>query len=138
MSNKPILIGGKESNEIIEKLNTISSTLYVAGAGYKLLCVILGEADFLVNSSRTTFFWDTCACHAILRSIGGGIISLDDIINNQNYHLDLELAQIRYRAKIENNINNPKESYNHAKGLIAYRSKNMIQKIVQTLKQNEN
>ena len=105
--------------------------MYVAGAGYKILCVILAEAALLVTSSKTTFFWDTCAGHAILRSLGGGIIALDDIIHLDNGSLyDLELLQIRYRPKIEQ----PGHCYNHPKGLVAYRSKDLIEKTIQVLR----
>ncbi|XP_062486554.1 inositol polyphosphate 1-phosphatase [Pezoporus occidentalis] len=50
--------------------------LFAAGAGYKLLCVILGLADVYVLSEGSTFAWDACAPHAILRALGGGIVAL--------------------------------------------------------------
>uniref|UniRef100_A0A493TU33 Inositol polyphosphate-1-phosphatase n=1 Tax=Anas platyrhynchos platyrhynchos TaxID=8840 RepID=A0A493TU33_ANAPP len=45
---------------------------FAAGAGYKMLCVILGLADAYVLSEGSTFAWDACAPHAILRALGGG------------------------------------------------------------------
>lgn len=128
---KPILVGGKESDHLTDKLNAISRTVYVAGAGYKLLCVILAEADLLVSSSRTTFLWDTCAGHAILRSLGGGIVALDDIMLNQSHQCDLELMQVRYRSKDDEK---QPQGYNHSKGLVAYRSKDLIEKTISILK----
>ncbi|CAN8179282.1 unnamed protein product [Coccothraustes coccothraustes] len=50
--------------------------LFAAGAGYKLLCVALGLADAFVLSQATTFAWDSCAPHAILRALGGGVVAL--------------------------------------------------------------
>ncbi|NWU87264.1 INPP phosphatase, partial [Onychorhynchus coronatus] len=50
---------------------------FAAGAGYKMLCVILGLADAYVLSEGTTFAWDTCAPHAILRALGGGLVALE-------------------------------------------------------------
>ncbi|KAM6231192.1 LOW QUALITY PROTEIN: inositol polyphosphate 1-phosphatase [Spheniscus humboldti] len=44
---------------------------FAAGAGYKMLCVILGLADAYVLSEGSTFAWDACAPHAILRALGG-------------------------------------------------------------------
>ncbi|KAG5836275.1 hypothetical protein ANANG_G00252870 [Anguilla anguilla] len=44
--------------------------VYVSGAGYKILCVILGLADLYVLSEGSTFKWDSCAPHAILRALG--------------------------------------------------------------------
>lgn len=125
-----ILVGGKESQELKEKLNGISQTMYVAGAGYKILCVISGEADLLVTSSKTTFFWDTCAGHAILRSLGGGIIALDDILQLDPSRLaDLGELQLRYRSK-DDQKGLP---YNHPRGLVAYRCNELIQKTIQVL-----
>ncbi|XP_053907363.1 inositol polyphosphate 1-phosphatase [Cuculus canorus] len=50
--------------------------LFAAGAGYKMLCVILGLVDVYVLSVGTTFAWDACAPHAILRAMGGGAVAL--------------------------------------------------------------
>ncbi|XP_075593704.1 inositol polyphosphate 1-phosphatase [Balearica regulorum gibbericeps] len=49
---------------------------FAAGAGYKMLCVILGLADVYVLSEGSTFAWDACAPHAILRALGGGTVAL--------------------------------------------------------------
>ncbi|KAM6233509.1 inositol polyphosphate 1-phosphatase isoform 1-T2 [Porphyrio hochstetteri] len=49
---------------------------FAAGAGYKMLCVILGLADAYVLSEGSTFAWDACAPHAILRALGGGTVAL--------------------------------------------------------------
>uniref|UniRef100_A0A8D0ER98 Inositol polyphosphate 1-phosphatase n=1 Tax=Strix occidentalis caurina TaxID=311401 RepID=A0A8D0ER98_STROC len=49
---------------------------FAAGAGYKMLCVILGLADAYVLSEGSTFAWDACAPHAILRALGGGVVAL--------------------------------------------------------------
>ncbi|KAG9353453.1 hypothetical protein JZ751_018049 [Albula glossodonta] len=50
--------------------------MYVSGAGYKILCVILGLADVYVLSEGSTFKWDSCAPHAMLRALGGGVVDL--------------------------------------------------------------
>lgn len=49
---------------------------FAAGAGYKMLCVILGLSDAYVLSEGSTFAWDACAPHAILRALGGGAVAL--------------------------------------------------------------
>ncbi|NWH27563.1 INPP phosphatase, partial [Grus americana] len=49
---------------------------FAAGAGYKMLCVILGLADAYILSEGSTFAWDACAPHAILRALGGGTVAL--------------------------------------------------------------
>ena len=124
-------MGGKESQEMKDKLNGISRTMYVAGAGYKILCVISGQADLLVTSSKTTYFWDTCAGHAILRSLGGGIIALDDIMQlDKNRPYDLDHLQLRYRSKDDQMSSNV---YNHSKGLVAYRCQELIERTIDVL-----
>lgn len=106
--------GGDESDTIRENLEQVAKISYVAGAGHKLLRVALGYADLLVSTSRSTYFWDTCSGHAVLRSMGGGLIGLleTDAIDVDN----LESQQIRYRPKTDNAI----DSYNNSQGLIAY------------------
>ncbi|XP_014797079.1 PREDICTED: inositol polyphosphate 1-phosphatase, partial [Calidris pugnax] len=49
---------------------------FAAGAGYKMLCVILGLAEAYVLSEGSTFAWDACGPHAILRALGGGTVAL--------------------------------------------------------------
>ncbi|XP_051931519.1 inositol polyphosphate 1-phosphatase [Hippocampus zosterae] len=50
--------------------------MYASGAGYKILCVIQGLADAYVLSEGSTFKWDSCAPHALLRALGGGVVDL--------------------------------------------------------------
>ncbi|KAG5453737.1 Inositol polyphosphate 1-phosphatase [Clonorchis sinensis] len=47
-----------------------------AGAGFKLLCIILCQLDIYLLLKPNTYFWDTCAPHALLRARGGGLIRL--------------------------------------------------------------
>lgn len=104
----------------------------MAGAGYKLLRVAVGEADLLFTSSRSTYFWDTCAVHAILRSLGGGIIPFDNFMQlteeQFQQHDDL---QIKYKLKTPETVN---IECNNSKGLIAYRSLNQLKKTIDFLR----
>ncbi|XP_027197943.2 inositol polyphosphate 1-phosphatase isoform X2 [Dermatophagoides pteronyssinus] len=128
-----ILIGGKENIELKERINRFAKTMYVAGAGHKLLNVAIGKADLLLTSSKSTYYWDTCAIHAILRSIGGGIIPFENFIqiNNDNIDKYLEHSQIRYKEKTMTMKN---FDCNHSKGLIAYRSIDAVRKTLNLLK----
>lgn len=116
-----ILVGNKESETILRQLRTISTTHYVSGAGHKLLCVATGKAHLLVTSSPSTYYWDTCAGHAILRSLGGGLLSLQDSLK---LHPDtigdqqLQRAQIKYQVK--SNEDHRLSGYNNGHGLVAY------------------
>ncbi|OTF72028.1 inositol polyphosphate 1-phosphatase-like protein [Euroglyphus maynei] len=127
-----ILIGGKESIELKDRINKFAKTMYVAGAGHKLLNVAVGKADLLLTSSKSTYYWDTCAIHAILRSIGGGIIPFENFIHmNDVIDKQLEHSQIRYREKTMTTKN---IECNHSKGMIAYRSIDAVRKTLNLLK----
>ncbi|XP_002733886.1 inositol polyphosphate 1-phosphatase-like [Saccoglossus kowalevskii] len=49
---------------------------YGSGAGYKALCVTDKFADLYILNRNTTFKWDCCAPHAVIRSMGGGMLDL--------------------------------------------------------------
>ena len=55
--------------------------IHAGGAGYKVLCVIDGQADCYVYTRNGTIRWDTCAPEALLRSLNG---QLTDVFGN-NY-----------------------------------------------------
>lgn len=57
--------------------------IFSAGAGHKLLVLIQGHADLLLVSKGSTYLWDTCAPHAILRSMGGNLINLKETLETK-------------------------------------------------------
>lgn len=57
--------------------------IFSAGAGHKLLTLIQGHADLLLVSKGSTYLWDTCAPHAILRSMGGNLINLKETLETK-------------------------------------------------------
>lgn len=57
--------------------------IFSAGAGHKLLTLIRGHADLLLVSKGSTYLWDTCAPHAILRSMGGNLINLKETLETK-------------------------------------------------------
>lgn len=59
----------------------------VAGAGYKLLCVITGLVDAYVLSQGTTYKWDLCGPHAILKALGGRVIEYESVM--QEHFVDI-------------------------------------------------
>ncbi|CAG9792714.1 unnamed protein product [Diatraea saccharalis] len=74
--NNIILMSNAENSEIKQKLINFPYNIDTApGAGYKLMKVSQGEAIAYILSKGTTFLWDTCAPHAILRARGGDIIT---------------------------------------------------------------
>lgn len=66
--------------------------IFSAGAGHKLLTLIQGHADLLLVSKGSTYLWDTCGPHAILRSMGGNLINLKETLETKKptdlqYHM---------------------------------------------------
>ncbi|XP_011562521.3 inositol polyphosphate 1-phosphatase [Plutella xylostella] len=71
-----VLMSSAEKPEIkamFEKNHWVVKT--PPGAGFKLLSVALGEASLYTMSLGTTYRWDTCGPHAILKAKGGDIVS---------------------------------------------------------------
>ncbi|XP_050510899.1 inositol polyphosphate 1-phosphatase [Diabrotica virgifera virgifera] len=115
-----ICISSSEKDDIKKKLTSHGYTLIEAsGAGYKILTVILGLADAYILTKGTTFKWDTCAPHAILKSLGGDIINFLQITSSD------EPKSIKYFNE-ESNCN--------LDGIIVYRDENQLNEIVNILK----
>lgn len=86
-----IVLSTSESSSIQSSLRVRNKLMYAAGAGYKLTCV----ADQLVGgyllSKGTTFKWDTCGPHALLKSIGGNIVNFSKAQEFVSANCDLSL-----------------------------------------------
>lgn len=116
INEKVIAVSSSEKNEIKETLKQNGyEIIEIAGAGFKLLNIILGQACAYVLSKPTSYLWDICACHAILESIDGGIIDFNN------------LSPIKYKGKEEVNCCN-------SGGIIAYRNKDIRDDIIEILK----
>ncbi|XP_049869969.1 inositol polyphosphate 1-phosphatase [Pectinophora gossypiella] len=73
--DKTVLISGAENPAIVKKFKACGwEVKSVPGAGHKLLKVAIGEAAAYIVSKGSTFRWDTCAPHAILRAQGGDLL----------------------------------------------------------------
>ncbi|XP_031829066.1 inositol polyphosphate 1-phosphatase isoform X2 [Nomia melanderi] len=113
---KVVVLSKVEDVNIKSKLLSAGFTLVeAAGAGYKILCVALGQADAYILSKKSTYKWDTCGPHALLRSLTGGIIEFESFINNY----DSNHLNIKYVSTTNNFSNNS--------GLIAYRDPEILQ-----------
>ncbi|XP_061688647.1 inositol polyphosphate 1-phosphatase isoform X2 [Syngnathoides biaculeatus] len=74
-----VVLSSSEKEVVKETLTSLcgpEKLMYASGAGYKILCVIQGLADAYVLSEGSTFKWDSCAPHALLRALGGGVVDL--------------------------------------------------------------
>lgn len=122
-------MGGTEDTLVIETLQNAGYKLFATrGAGYKLLTVVLGRfktwrliknhqisglADAYVLSKPTTYFWDTCGPHAILKSLGGDIVEMTSLkLHHQ--------VPITYASTTNCHVN----------GIVAYRNPKVLQKLL--------
>lgn len=113
---KIVVLSKVEDVNIKSKLLSAGFTLVEAtGAGYKILNVALGQADVYILSKSSTYKWDTCGPHALLRSLGGGVIEFHTFINNS----DLNCSDIKYESTNKHFLN--------SNGLIAYRKLETLQ-----------
>ncbi|XP_046617074.1 inositol polyphosphate 1-phosphatase [Neodiprion virginianus] len=84
-SRNVAVLSSSESAGIKSKLSENGFTLVeAAGAGYKLLTVILGQSDIYILSKDSTFKWDTCAAQAILGSLEGGVIDFRNFLKTDS------------------------------------------------------
>ncbi|XP_038642450.1 inositol polyphosphate 1-phosphatase isoform X1 [Scyliorhinus canicula] len=104
---------------------------YASGAGYKVLCTILGLVDAYVFTEDTTFKWDTCAPHAILKSLGGGIMNLTKALSQPNDRGPRSFPELQYNKPDEGAKD--KEKWANTGGLVAYRSREHLEAIINAL-----
>ncbi|XP_030632944.1 inositol polyphosphate 1-phosphatase [Chanos chanos] len=76
-----VVLSSSEKQDVKDALAPLGRLMYASGAGYKILCVILGLADVYVLSEGSTFKWDSCAPHALLRALGGGVADLRESLS---------------------------------------------------------
>ncbi|KAL6054881.1 hypothetical protein STEG23_020105 [Scotinomys teguina] len=104
-----------------------------AGAGYKSLCVVQGLVDIYIFSEDTTYKWDSCAAHAILRAMGGGIVDMKECLATSP-ETGLDLPQLLYH--MENKGASGVDLWANKGGLIAYRSRHRLDTFLSCLVQN--
>lgn len=77
-STKVCVIGQKEQKSIIDKLTSSGwRVCQIRGCGYKLLCVVDKVADAYILNQPSSFKWDTCGPQAILKALGGNVITFE-------------------------------------------------------------
>lgn len=125
-----ICISSSENEDVKKRLiNSGYRLVESAGAGYKLLMVILGHADAYILSKPTTYKWDTCGPHAILNSLRGAIIDFSKMLDDTDENDDIE---IRYNLSEDETAENAVTKCNRG-GIIAYRNTEAAEKILDIL-----
>lgn len=123
-----MVLSSSEKQVVKEALTSLcgpDKLMYASGAGYKILCVIQGLADVYVLSEGSTFKWDSCAPHALLRALGGGVANLAESL--QDSQTELTYHQPREECK------GADRWANHG-GLLAYRDPARLDAIIRTLR----
>lgn len=101
--------------------------MYASGAGFKILCVIQGLADVYVVSEGSTFKWDSCAPHALLRAMGGGVVDLSVALKSGSAQAELAYHQ-------PNEGRTGADRWANGGGLVAYRDSEQLCKVLEALK----
>lgn len=121
-NGKLIVLSSSESLDIKSKLSSSGfSLIEAAGAGYKLLTVILGLVDVYILSKGSTFKWDTCAPQAILESLNGGVMDYTEFVKNES-GIDFN---VKYLTEESDTCNRG--------GLVAYRNKEVLESLREIL-----
>ncbi|KAK6165690.1 hypothetical protein SNE40_022571 [Patella caerulea] len=123
-NNNRIIMSTSEDTEVKEKLGDKFLLDFASGAGYKLICSALGCVSAYVLSKSSIYKWDCCGPHAILLSLGGGIISFKQLMEAQQSDVS-QLKQVTY---------NHSQKANSFDGIIAYNSSQSLSQIVNCLK----
>ncbi|XP_026477980.1 inositol polyphosphate 1-phosphatase-like [Ctenocephalides felis] len=121
--NLTFAVSSNENEELINYLQQCGVyTVPLAGAGYKILNVIIDNCDCFILSRGSTYKWDTCGPHAILRAMGGGIIQFAPTVSQS---MDSEIPNdlcITYNKENKN-----------SNGLIAYKDPRKLQELLTML-----
>ncbi|XP_072041881.1 inositol polyphosphate 1-phosphatase-like [Amphiura filiformis] len=119
---------------------TNNNVKYTGGAGYKVYCAIQQLVDAYVLSKGSTFKWDTCAPHSILKSLGGGIIDLAKGLSGMKEspegsygEAELQSTQLAYNQPDDVKGASPGQKWANAGGMIAYRKPEVALKILSEL-----
>lgn len=129
-----VVLSSSEKAVVKEALTSLcgpDKLMYASGAGYKILCVIQGLADVYVLSEGSTFKWDSCAPHALLRALGGGVVDLTKTLQStceaQDHKTELTYHQTYTECK-------GADRWANQGGLVAYRDCSQLRSIIEALK----
>ncbi|KAB5537167.1 hypothetical protein PHYPO_G00115740 [Pangasianodon hypophthalmus] len=128
-----VVLSSSEKQEVKDALLPLceGQLTYASGAGYKILCVIQGLVDMYVLSEGSTYKWDSCAPHAILRALSGGICDLSQCLSavrNGNKDLRAELTYNNPHAGCQG-----AEQWANQGGLVAYLDSAVLARVVEAL-----
>jgi len=134
-----LVLSGSEDNDIQSRLGNDFSLTHACGAGYKMLCVIDGVVNGYVLTKGSTFKWDSCAPHAILRAVGGGVVNLNEVLGAMKQFAgdktDVKIAytieecQVRYHVPDSKGLN-PGQRWSNTGGIVAYQQVALLKRLL--------
>ena len=137
-----LVLSGSEDDHIHSRLRDDFALTHACGAGYKMLCVIDGLSSGYVLTKGTTFKWDSCAPHAILRAMRGGIVNLNEATEAMKHlgedNSDAQMAriieecQVRYHVPDSMQLN-PGLRWSNSGGIIAYQEVALLHRLLEKL-----
>ncbi|KAK7915638.1 hypothetical protein WMY93_011399 [Mugilogobius chulae] len=125
-----VVLSSSEKPSVKDALSRVccpDKLMFASGAGFKILCVIQGLADVYVLSEGSTFKWDSCSPHALLRAMGGGVVDLREALES-----GLTRAELTYHRA--NSGVTGADCWANAGGLVAYRDKAQLSKVIEALR----
>lgn len=106
--------------------------MYASGAGYKILCVIQGLADAYILSEGSTYKWDSCAPHALLRALGGGVVDLAVSLQQSDSGVQEPSTELTYHLPRADQTG--ADRWANYGGLVAYRDCSQLRSIMGALR----
>ena len=129
-----IVMSTSENPELKSVLGKEFELTYASGAGYKILCVIDGVVDAYVLSQGSTFKWDTCGPHSILKCLGGSLVDFEKM-HCQGECSDDVIAECEVQyEKPDREASPPGQRWANAGGIIAFRHQDILNKITKSCK----
>lgn len=135
---KVALISSSESQDVQDALSTMFKLRNINGAGNKLLGVCHDFADAYVLTHSSNYKWDCCGPHAILLSLGGGIVKYSDVHNFVQAGLEefSKLDQIKYHIP-DCPDKTGAERWCNKGGVVAYRSLSVLNSLAKVIKNTQ-
>ncbi|XP_029450647.1 inositol polyphosphate 1-phosphatase-like [Rhinatrema bivittatum] len=132
-SDLSVIISKSEREELQHILAPVCGerVYHAAGAGYKILCVILGLVEAYIFSGDTTFKWDSCGPHAILRALGGGMVDLARVKEMGEEGANKLLPELTYNEPIQEELG--AEKWANKGGVLAFIYRDHLEMIIRAL-----
>ncbi|XP_072308646.1 inositol polyphosphate 1-phosphatase [Eucyclogobius newberryi] len=124
------VLSSSEKPSVKDALSSVCSPdklMYASGAGFKFLCVVQGLADVYVLSEGSTFKWDSCAPHVLLKAVGGGVVDLSRALESGPTRAELTYHRPDGGAA-------GADRWANAGGLVGYSDRAQLRRVIEALR----